>query len=54
MSDTFPKLCSGVLQATKFMADYEECRPHFQRVLDYVASHLDERDVMAKTLGRSH
>jgi hypothetical protein len=51
MTDAFPNLCSEVLRATKFIASYEECRPHFQRVLDYIESHLAERDEIAKILG---
>lgn len=51
MSDTFPKLCNEVLQAAKFIASYEECRPQFQRVLDYIEGHLSERDEISKVLG---
>jgi len=50
MPDTFLKLCDEVLRATKFISNYEECRPHFQQLLDYVVNHLNERDEMVKTL----
>jgi hypothetical protein len=51
MSDEFPKVCAEVLRDTKWIASYEECRPHFQRVLDYIHEHSSERDGIAKILG---
>ena len=51
MSDAFSKLCAEVLQATKWIASYEECRPHFQRVLNYIEGHLSQRDEISKILG---
>jgi hypothetical protein len=51
MSDTFPRLCSEVLQATKFISSYEDCCPYYQRVLDYIEAHLAERDDITKVLG---
>src|SRR5688572_14422664 len=48
MSQTFRELCNEVIRATDFIASYEQCRPHFQRVLDYIVSHSDERtDIVA-------
>jgi hypothetical protein len=51
MSDAFLKLCREVLRATDFIPSYEECSPHYQRVLDHIDAHLAERDDIAKTLG---
>jgi len=52
MSDDFSKLCTEVLQATKWIANFEECRPHFQRLLDYILEHSSERSEIAKILGK--
>jgi hypothetical protein len=43
MSHTFLQLCSEVLSATKFTPSYEQCRPHYQRVLDYIVAQPEER-----------
>ena len=53
MSDAFHELCTEVYRATKFLRSVEECRPHFQRVLDYIIAHPDERDAMAAALSAS-
>ena len=50
MPRTFPELCSEVTEATKFIVNYEQCCPHYQRVLDYILAHPDLRDDIAKVL----
>jgi hypothetical protein len=50
MSQVFPELCNEVMRATKFISSYEQRCPHYQRVLDYIVSHSDQRDDIAKML----
>ena len=50
MSQTFPELYSEVMRATKFISSFEQCCPHYQRVLDYIVSHPDQRDDISKLL----
>lgn len=50
MSDAFQKLCAEVLNVTKFVSSYEECCLHFQPVLEYIQTHLEERNKIAETL----
>ena len=50
--NAFLTLCNEVLHATGFISSYEECCPHYQRVLDYIIIHLDEREDMSKVLSQ--
>ena len=53
MSDAFHELCLEVWRVTKYLHRVDECCPHYQRVLDYIVSHPDERDAMAAALSGS-
>jgi len=53
MSDAFQQLCSDVDRATRFTHLFEDRRPHYQRVLDYILAHPEERDTIAASLSRS-
>ena len=53
MPDAFHELCIEVGRATNFLHSLEECRPHYQRVLDYIVAHPEERDAMAAALSGS-
>lgn len=50
MSQTFSQLYKEVSDATKFLHTVEQCRPHYQRILEYIQAHLDERDSVATVL----
>lgn len=50
MSQTFPELCVEVRRSTKFISYYEQCRPHYQRVLDFIVSHPEQREEVAALL----
>jgi hypothetical protein len=52
MSDTFATLYKEVSDATKFLHTVEQCRPHYQRLLDYIQDHPDERDSIAALLAQ--
>jgi hypothetical protein len=53
MFQEFKKICLEVDAATKFLHSIEECRPHYQRVLDYIIAHPDERDSFAIALSNA-
>src|SRR5579859_4252020 len=53
MCDTFQQLCSDVDIATRFTHLFEDRRPHYQRVLDYILAHPEERDAIAASLSHS-
>jgi hypothetical protein len=53
MLDTFRTLCEETARATKSLSFPQEYEPHYQRVLDYIHSHPDERDEIAALLARS-
>ena len=53
MSDAFQTLCAEVARDTKFLHELKDCHPHYQRVLDYIIAHPEERDEMAAALSRS-
>ncbi|HEY6166418.1 MAG TPA: hypothetical protein VI454_00170 [Verrucomicrobiae bacterium] len=53
MSDAFCDLCAEVERATAFLHELDKCRPHYQRVLDYINAHPEERDEMAAALSGS-
>jgi len=50
MSAAFTTLFKEVSDATKFLHTIEQCRPHYQRILDYIHAHPDERDGIASFL----
>jgi len=50
MSVEFCKLCADVARDTKFLHNLEDCRPHYQKVLDYILAHPEERDELASAL----
>lgn len=50
MSQTFSELCAEVIRSAKFVSDYEQCSPHFQRVLDFILSHPGQRDELTQIL----
>ncbi len=52
MSDAFRQLCAEIDRATQTTISLEECRPHYQRALDYVRAHPQERDEIASLLAR--
>jgi hypothetical protein len=52
MSDAFRQLCAEVDRATQTTSSLEQCRPHYQRVLDYIRAHPEERDIIAALLAR--
>ena len=53
MPDAFHKLCEEVARDTKFLHMVSDCHPHYQRVLDYIVAHPEERDEMATALSGS-
>jgi hypothetical protein len=53
MSDTFRKLCVDGYRDTQFLHDLKDCFPHYQRVLDYIITHPEQRDEMAAALSGS-
>jgi hypothetical protein len=50
MSEAFRKLCLDVAHDTKFLHELKDCYHHYQRVLDYIVAHPEERDEMAAGL----
>ena len=50
MSDAFRKLCLEVSRDTKFIHELMDCYPHYQRVLDYITTHPEEREEMVSGL----
>lgn len=52
MSEEFSKLCNDVLRGAKFITSYEECCRHFQRVLDYIGGHPEEREEIIEILSQ--
>jgi hypothetical protein len=52
MTDAFRQLCAEVHSATQTISSLEQCRPHYQRVLDYILTHPEERDEIATALSR--
>jgi hypothetical protein len=52
MSDAFRQLCAEVDRATQTTISLEQCRPQYQRVLDYIRAHPEERDEIAALLAR--
>jgi hypothetical protein len=50
MSAAFTTLFKEVSGATKFLHTIEECRPQYQRILDYIHAHPDERASIASFL----
>jgi len=50
MSNAFQTLCDEVARDTKFLHELKDCHPHYQRVLDYIVAHPEERDEMAAAL----
>jgi hypothetical protein len=50
MPDSFRQLCTEIDRATKTIITLEQCEPHYQRVLDYIRSHPEERDDIATLL----
>ena len=53
MSEAFKQLCAEVFRATQSLTILEQCRPHYQRVLDYILAHPGERKTIADLLGRN-
>src|SRR5215471_12872116 len=53
MSEAFNELCTEVARDTKFLHLVADCYPHYQRVLDYIVAHPEERDEMATALSRN-
>jgi hypothetical protein len=53
MSDAFQQICAEVERATRFLHTVQECRPQYQRVLDYIMTHPEERDSIASSLSGS-
>lgn len=53
MTEAFRKLCTDVYRDTKFLHDLKDCFPHYQRVLDYIIAHPEERDEIAVALSGS-
>ncbi len=53
MSETFHKLCADVARDTKFLHVLEDCFPHYQRVLDFIVTHPEERNEIAAALSGS-
>ena len=54
MCDPFQQLCvSDVDRATRFTHLLEDRRPHYQRVLDYILAHPEDRDSIAASLSHS-
>jgi hypothetical protein len=53
MSEAFHLLCAEVARDTKFLHNLKDCFPHYQRVLDYIVAHPEERDEMAAALSGS-
>ena len=53
MSEAFQQICAEVDRATRFLRTVQECRPHYQRVLDYIMAHPEERDPIAGLLAGS-
>ena len=53
MSDAFLTLCSEVYRDTKFLHLLKDHFPHYQRVLDYIVAHPEERQEMATALSGS-
>src|SRR4051812_42201171 len=52
MSHSFFQVCEEVAQATKYIQSFEQCRPHYQTVLDYITAHPEEREAIALSLAR--
>lgn len=52
MSDAFLQLSTEVYDSTKYLQRLEECRPHYQRVLDYIVEHQEERASITQALVR--
>jgi hypothetical protein len=50
MPDAFHILCAEVARDTKFLRELKACYPHYQRVLDYIVAHPEQRDKMAAAL----
>lgn len=53
MPEAFLKLCDEVERDTASARNFVERRPHYQRVLDYIIAHPEERDELATALSRS-
>jgi hypothetical protein len=52
MTKAFLEVCADVDRATQTIFHVEDCRPHYQRVLDYIVTHPEERDEIAHILSR--
>jgi hypothetical protein len=52
MRDAFRHLCAEIDSATKTATTPEERRPEYQKVLDYIRAHPEERDDIAAILAR--
>ena len=52
MSAPFLQVCQDVAKVTRYIQSFEQCRPHWQRVLDYIHSHPEERPSIVLALTR--
>src|ERR1700704_6362250 len=52
MSAAFSRLYDEVSAATKVLHTVEQCQLHYQRLLDYIQAHPDERETIARVLVR--
>lgn len=50
MSEAFLQLCAEVDGSARLLHSIEECQPHYQRVLDYIMEHPEERSFIARAL----
>ena len=52
MTGAFHQLCAEVDRAAHTAVSLEPCHPHYQKVLEYILAHPEERDEIATALSR--